>query len=153
MGPTWGPPGSCRPQMGPMMAPWTLLSGKLLLEIDEGVVRPLKYLSTKKDTQMDHIAPDSKVRGAYMGPIWGQQDPGGPHVRPMNFAIWGVLLPTQKCCFAHSSKIRKCDLILPLIFLITIYINIFLIRSVYLLNEVAQQKLLKTKHNKHPHTT
>ena len=27
MGPTWGPPGSCRPQMGPMMAPWALLSG------------------------------------------------------------------------------------------------------------------------------
>ena len=31
MGPTWGPPGSCRPQMGPMLAPWTLLSGKLPL--------------------------------------------------------------------------------------------------------------------------
>ena len=27
---TWGPPGSCRPQMGPMMAPWTLLSGLVL---------------------------------------------------------------------------------------------------------------------------
>ena len=27
MGPTWGPPGSCRPQIGPMLAPWTLLSG------------------------------------------------------------------------------------------------------------------------------
>ena len=27
MGPTWGPPGSCRSQMGPMLAPWTLLSG------------------------------------------------------------------------------------------------------------------------------
>ena len=26
-GPTWGPPGSCRPQMGPMLVPWTLLSG------------------------------------------------------------------------------------------------------------------------------
>ena len=26
MAPTWGP-GSCRPQMGPMLAPWTLLSG------------------------------------------------------------------------------------------------------------------------------
>ena len=25
MGPTWGPPGSCRPQMGPMLASWTLL--------------------------------------------------------------------------------------------------------------------------------
>ena len=33
--------------------------------------------------------PDSKVHGANMGPIWGQQDPGGPHVGPMNFAIWG----------------------------------------------------------------
>ena len=31
MGPTWGPPGSCRPQMGPMLAPWSLLSGLVLL--------------------------------------------------------------------------------------------------------------------------
>ena len=31
MGPTWGPPGSCRPQMGPMLAPWTSLSGWLLV--------------------------------------------------------------------------------------------------------------------------
>ena len=29
MGPTWGPPGSCRPQMGPMLTPWTWLSGIL----------------------------------------------------------------------------------------------------------------------------
>ena len=28
IGPTWGPPRSCRPQMGPMLGPWTLLSGK-----------------------------------------------------------------------------------------------------------------------------
>ena len=27
MVPTWGPPGSCRPKMGPMLASWTLLSG------------------------------------------------------------------------------------------------------------------------------
>ena len=27
MEPTWGPPGSCRPQMGPMLAPRILLSG------------------------------------------------------------------------------------------------------------------------------
>ena len=30
MGPTWGPPGSCRPQMCPMLAPWTMLSGMAL---------------------------------------------------------------------------------------------------------------------------
>ena len=35
--------------------------------------------------------PDSKVDGANMGPIWGRQDPGGPHVGPMNFAIWGYI--------------------------------------------------------------
>ena len=29
MGPIWGPLGSCRPQMGPMLAPWTLLSGSV----------------------------------------------------------------------------------------------------------------------------
>ena len=26
-----------------------------------------------------------------MGPIWGWQDPGGPHVGPMNLAIWDGL--------------------------------------------------------------
>ena len=31
---------------------------------------------------------DSKVHGANMGPIWGRQDPGGPYIGPMNFAIW-----------------------------------------------------------------
>ena len=30
MGPTWGPPGPCRPQIGPMLAPRTLLSGYML---------------------------------------------------------------------------------------------------------------------------
>ena len=33
-------------------------------------------------------SPDSKVHGANMGPIWGRQGPGGPHVGPMNFVIW-----------------------------------------------------------------
>ena len=36
--------------------------------------------------------PDSKVHGANMGPIWGWQDPGGPHVGPINFGIWDMWL-------------------------------------------------------------
>ena len=32
----------------------------------------------------DAINPANKVYGANMGPIWGRQDPGGPHVGPMN---------------------------------------------------------------------
>ena len=39
--------------------------------------------------------PDSKVHGAYMGPTWGRQDPGGPHVGPMIIAIWECLPVTQ----------------------------------------------------------
>ena len=31
---------------------------------------------------------DNKVHGANMGPIWGWQDPGGPHVGHVNLALW-----------------------------------------------------------------
>ena len=40
--------------------------------------------------------PESKVHGANVGAIWGRQDPGGPHVGPMNFAIWGVVFPSNE---------------------------------------------------------
>ena len=40
---------------------------------------------------MSQHHPDSKVYGTNMGPIWGRQDPGGPYVGPMNFAILAVL--------------------------------------------------------------
>ena len=38
--------------------------------------------------------PDSKVHEAYRGPTWGQKDPGGPHVGPMNLAIGVVISAT-----------------------------------------------------------
>ena len=38
--------------------------------------------------------PDSKVHGAHIGPIWDRQDPGGPHVGPMNFVIWVTIYIT-----------------------------------------------------------
>ena len=43
--------------------------------------------------------PDSKVHGANMGLIWGRQDPGGPHVGPMNLAIWVVSLYNEELEF------------------------------------------------------
>ena len=39
-----------------------------------------------------HKIPDSKVYRANMGPTWGLQDPCGPHVGPMNLAIWNAVL-------------------------------------------------------------
>ena len=43
----------------------------------------------------------ARFMGANMGPIWGRQDPGGPHVGPMNFAIWNIMQPPTnfRSCF------------------------------------------------------
>ena len=41
IGPTWGPPGSSRPQMGPMLTPWILLSAILLA--DSELRRPVMW--------------------------------------------------------------------------------------------------------------
>ena len=76
MGPTWGPPGSCRPQMGPMLAPWTLLSGIFLMwqgfisnhdhaSVTLGIyhLSPLKYWKYKSDNaylqsyDLQHVLP------------------------------------------------------------------------------------------------
>ena len=40
------------------------------------------------------LIPDSKIHSAHMGPIWGRQEPGGPHVGPMNVAIWDLQNPS-----------------------------------------------------------
>ena len=51
MGPTWGPSESCRPQMGPMLAPWaTLLSGYLLLRPRAELVPDRQQLPCSLDT-------------------------------------------------------------------------------------------------------
>ena len=55
----------------------------------------MRLLSFGPDEHRKH--PDSKVHRANMGPIWGQPDPAGPHVGPMNFAIWAATkLPRSK---------------------------------------------------------
>ena len=43
--------------------------------------------------------PESKVHVANMGPTWGRQDPGGPHVGPMNLAIWDIEAETKRLNF------------------------------------------------------
>ena len=61
--------------------------------LNQGDELPCQYIHTKTD---------SKVHGSYMRPTscrptWGLQDPGGPHVGPMNLAIR-----------EHSSVIQYC---------------------------------------------
>ena len=62
------------------------------------ITQPFSYLQPtdrhtdgragKQTDSLMPVYPDCKVRGANMGPIWGRQDPGGPHVGPMNLTIW-----------------------------------------------------------------
>ena len=65
--------------------------------------------------------PDCKVHGVNMGPIWGRQDPGGPHVGPMNFVIWyGIyyffwciyLITNPACHDIHTDLYLVCSLVL-----------------------------------------
>ena len=49
---------------------------------------PLEPAYTEERKTSVYNQTDSKVHGASMGPIWGRQGPGGPHIGPMNFAIW-----------------------------------------------------------------
>ena len=51
MGPTWGPPGADRTQVGPMLAPWTLLSGSCTVTVlwNDVKSRPNSCISLKKE--------------------------------------------------------------------------------------------------------
>ena len=49
---------------------------------------------------------DSKVYGTYLGPTWGRQDPDGPHVGPMNLAIWERLCRHILCNILHQALIE-----------------------------------------------
>ena len=51
--------------------------------------------------------PDSTVHGANIGPVWGRQDPGGPHVGPMNFVIWDMYsIENMLICVLVSWKLK-----------------------------------------------
>ena len=71
MGPTWGPPGSCRPQMGPVLAPWTLLSEKIVIcgiggcrydnpyvtsDVNVGIITFLGFQKTNIQTRLFHFS-------------------------------------------------------------------------------------------------
>ena len=60
MGPTWGPPGTCRPQMGPMMAPWIMLSGKRTEQPQWASFQYKVHLSRYRDPQYKTV-----VRASY----------------------------------------------------------------------------------------
>ena len=75
MGPTWGPPGSCRPQMGLMLASWTLLSGEL--SVFSGSSLELRWWQSylhqavrapqpRKETWLTDVVKGARLRSLYL---------------------------------------------------------------------------------------
>ena len=67
MGPTWGPSGADRTQVSPMLAPWTLLSGIILIYkcLGEMVVQFFVYLAADNDGSAFPHSPNRRP-----GPLW-----------------------------------------------------------------------------------
>ena len=80
MGLTWGPPGSCQPQVGPMLAPWTFLSGRLTFTTSHQVRLPDNAVSYITFDMAMVVVGNTKARyGASLvvrraGLLWSQQD-------------------------------------------------------------------------------
>ena len=54
MGPTWVPPGPCQSQMGPILAPWTLLSSKTAKQVRKQTLTLLEGHFTTQENEMSH---------------------------------------------------------------------------------------------------
>ena len=60
------------------------------------------------------VTPDSKVHGANMGPTWVLSSLGGPHVGPMNLAIWDITMLSYNPALSNIITL-KGTLVLDLI--------------------------------------
>ena len=82
---------------------WAVGISTFLSEVTDSPVVQANARRLWKSLKNIDSVPDSKVRGANMGPIWGRQDPAGSNVGPVNLAIWGIALsPLHKLEFHKS---------------------------------------------------
>ena len=64
----------------------------------------------------------------FMGPAWGWQDPGGPHVGPMNFAIWEVKAAANKQTNGFHDLPQQIHIIISHIMIIYISFRVVLMK-------------------------
>ena len=58
--------------------------------------------------------PNGKIHEVHMGPIWGRQHPGGPHVGPMNCGPMNMLsglFCDDETSYTSPTLTRLCDLL------------------------------------------
>ena len=101
--------GECKTDITRTRSQWSYVFLALTLQYHGWLCDPwVSLLFAGLSSLWQHSIPDNKVHEANMGPIWGRQDPGGPHVGPMNFSIWDVFTLTTPsragywCYWTHS---------------------------------------------------
>ena len=98
---------------------WELMTW---LQHISGCLQTQRWLNIGICMYRDQHLPDSKVRGATMGPTWVLSAPDGPHVGPMNLAIRAVFqlclskvpaIIERRCyiCKVFSHWLRPCSAI------------------------------------------
>ena len=108
------------PTLGCVVLVQVLITSFLLALSKSYIVYSKRNGQTNALINISSITPESKVHEANMGPIWGRQDPGGPHVGPMNFVIWDFINTQQFSRFISASNNHlhpfwiPCDLSQPL---------------------------------------
>ena len=82
----------------------------LCVYINRFAMQHVLYFIFQLPSRRSINTPDNNVRGANIGPTWGRQDPGGPHVGPINLVrreditYWVrnnhmiALLPVKQLC-------------------------------------------------------
>ena len=116
MGPTWGPPVSCRPQMGPMLAPWALLSGKLfgVAHCVTIMTRRRKYeLTYTRPAEKSSVRPDHGVQILVIFTKVLYEDHCDSRIWQVNFKRQSCYLPAFKECsvyFGDNTQNCCCSL-------------------------------------------
>ena len=116
MGPKWGPSGAEGTQVGPILAPWTLLYGRLLkFPLKDKKIWPLCRAHFIHDEILWPLrawpslcillhCPDRKVHGANMGLIWGPTGPRWVPCRSHELCYLGSLSGFTWDVFKHSDQ-------------------------------------------------
>ena len=73
-----------------------------------------------------------------MGAIWGRQNPGGPHVGPMNLAIWGHYVLRHFWKKKRKMTVSKFDMVkIVFVMSILVFTNVQILHfALYLFNFV-----------------
>ena len=101
MGPTWGPPGSWRPQMGPMLAPWTLLSMLVCCELNSSEQTSVyqNTIITTQESAFENVL--YKMSPILFRSQWVNTDISG-HLHPIS-----ILEPNNKVIVTFMATVRR----------------------------------------------